>query len=205
MKTSNLSLLNFQSVHFGCYQLITWAIMPPTDRFLSLSLFSINIMTQPHTPYQPRSFIHIYRSSCTCRDKRMSLQVWRSSRYERMDAEDCEEMKHRRTQFLIYKVLKKADAQTRKRSSRICPVRVKVGMKKSRKRVVLLMKRAKGCLYRHIMKQIRNLEAIVWPCGNIIPAWNRTNKVKAVNIVKRSTTPKTLCEKEQYVLVHRNP
>ncbi|KAI9123397.1 hypothetical protein K1719_004697 [Acacia pycnantha] len=65
--------------------------------------------------------------------------------YSKMEKEDPEERIHRRAQFLIYKVLVKADSQ-RKSSSclgiRISKIKVKIGsrMKKMRKRIVCHLK-----------------------------------------------------------------
>ncbi|XP_030511431.1 uncharacterized protein LOC115725908 [Rhodamnia argentea] len=88
--------------------------------------------------------------------------------YTRMDFEDPEEKKHRKAQFLIYKVLERADAQRRPsllrgRSSRL---KVKIGrrLKRSRKRMALMVLAARVAVYRQIMYRLRSLEALVWPC-----------------------------------------
>ncbi|KAK2974812.1 hypothetical protein RJ640_005596 [Escallonia rubra] len=68
--------------------------------------------------------------------------------YSKLEIEDPEEFKHRRAQFLIYKVLLQADS--RRRPSwlrvRICKLKVKIGkrMKKLRTTVFLAMSAAKG-------------------------------------------------------------
>ncbi|KAF8030150.1 hypothetical protein BT93_E2548 [Corymbia citriodora subsp. variegata] len=88
--------------------------------------------------------------------------------YTRMDFEDTEEKKHRKAQFLIYKVLERADAQRRPSLLRVklCQLKVKIGrrLKSSRKRMALMVSKARLAVYKRLMSQLRSLEALVWPC-----------------------------------------
>lgn len=88
--------------------------------------------------------------------------------YEKMEAEDPEERRHRRAQFLIYKVLESADAEARRSSRpsllglRFCKLRVKIGkkLKRSRKKMFLLISTARVAIYRRIKKQLKKLESL---------------------------------------------
>ncbi|KAL3740714.1 hypothetical protein ACJRO7_021914 [Eucalyptus globulus] len=88
--------------------------------------------------------------------------------YKRMDFEDPEEKKHWKLQFLIYKVLERAD--TRRRPlllrARLCWLKVKTRwqLKKSRKRMALMVSKARLAVYKQLISQLRSLEALVWPC-----------------------------------------
>ncbi|KAI6704508.1 hypothetical protein NL676_007470 [Syzygium grande] len=87
--------------------------------------------------------------------------------YARMDFEDPEEKKHRKAQFLIYKVLERADARRRPSLLRVklCRLKVKIGqrLKKSRKRMALMISKVRLAVYKQLMSQLRSLEALVWP------------------------------------------
>ncbi|XAR53785.1 hypothetical protein NMG60_11022467 [Bertholletia excelsa] len=86
----------------------------------------------------------------------MSL-VGRPYAYSKMGKEDPEEMKHRKAQFLIYKVLEQADRSRRRPpflKVRICRLKIKIGkkLKKLRKTVVLLsLPKSKVCFYKQVV------------------------------------------------------
>ncbi|KAF8030149.1 hypothetical protein BT93_E2547 [Corymbia citriodora subsp. variegata] len=88
--------------------------------------------------------------------------------YARMDFEDPEEKKHRKAQFLIYKVLEQADARRRPSLLRVrlCRLKVKIGrrLKRSRKRMALMISKVRLAVYKQLMSQLKSLEALVWPC-----------------------------------------
>ncbi|KAF8030151.1 hypothetical protein BT93_E2549 [Corymbia citriodora subsp. variegata] len=87
--------------------------------------------------------------------------------YTRMDFEDPEEQKHRKAQFLIYKVLAQADARGRPSLLRVRlgRLKVKIGrrLKRSRKRMALMIWKARLAIYKLLMRQLKSLEALVWP------------------------------------------
>ena len=82
--------------------------------------------------------------------------VRRSYGYSKMEKEDPEEVNHRRAQFLIYKLMEKADSR-RKPSFlrlRICRLRVKIGrrLKRLRKSIAAA---AKVGVYRQVLSQLK--------------------------------------------------
>lgn len=88
--------------------------------------------------------------------------------YKKLETEDPEERRHRRAQFLIYKVLERADAEAQ-RSSRVsfgrlrfCKLRVKIGkrLKRSRKMMFSMVSRVRNAVYKRIVKQLRDLESL---------------------------------------------
>ncbi|XP_059627775.1 uncharacterized protein LOC132270590 [Cornus florida] len=77
--------------------------------------------------------------------------------YSKMDCEDPEEMRHRKAQFLIYKVLERAD-YGRKRSClrvRICRVKIKIGkrLRRLRKTILLTISAAEVGAYKQLVTQ----------------------------------------------------
>ncbi|KAI3419245.1 uncharacterized protein J3R85_013230 [Psidium guajava] len=87
--------------------------------------------------------------------------------YTRIDCEDPEERKHRKAQFLIYKVLEQADARRRPSllRGRSCRLTVRIGrrLKRSRKRMALVISAVRVAVYKQLMYQLRRLEALFWP------------------------------------------
>ncbi|PSR98423.1 Rhodanese-like domain-containing protein [Actinidia chinensis var. chinensis] len=79
--------------------------------------------------------------------------------YSKMAKEDPEEVKHRKAQFLIYKVLEKADSQTRPSclGVRVSTLRIKVGkrLKRLRKSMLLIMFAAKNGFYKQMVSQLK--------------------------------------------------
>ncbi|OWM83456.1 uncharacterized protein LOC116205953 [Punica granatum] len=90
--------------------------------------------------------------------------------YKKMETEDPDERNHRRAQFLIYKVLERADAEARQSSTRanyflgvrFCKLKVKIGkrLKRLRKRMFMMIWKARVAVYKQIMKQLRNLKTL---------------------------------------------
>lgn len=97
----------------------------------------------------------------------------RSCAYSKLEIEDPEEIKHRRAQFLIYKVLQQAadvSPRRRKRRSwlriRMCGLKVRIGkrLKKLRKGIVLSVGAAKASGRKQVichMKTWKRLFALV--------------------------------------------
>ncbi|KAI4365052.1 hypothetical protein MLD38_021072 [Melastoma candidum] len=88
--------------------------------------------------------------------------------YAKIEAEDPEEIKHRKAQFLIWKTLEKADAisRTRRGSSlqvRLCRLKVKIGkrLKKPRKRAAAMFAAARVALVKRISHQVKYLESLI--------------------------------------------
>ncbi|XP_043693146.1 uncharacterized protein LOC122643597 [Telopea speciosissima] len=90
--------------------------------------------------------------------------------YSKMEMEDPEEKAHRRAQFLIYKVMERAeDSQSRRRRRpsvlrmRICKLKVKIGkrLKTMRKTMFLSISKARISLYKKIMAQLKILNRLL--------------------------------------------
>ncbi|WOG89963.1 hypothetical protein DCAR_0209204 [Daucus carota subsp. sativus] len=87
----------------------------------------------------------------------------RSSAYTKLEIEDPEDVKHRRAQFLIYKVLQQAahSSPRRRRRSwlriRMCKLRVRIGnrLKKLRKGIVLSVGAAKASGHKQVISHMR--------------------------------------------------
>ncbi|CAI0468275.1 unnamed protein product [Linum tenue] len=82
--------------------------------------------------------------------------------YAKLDKEDPDEVFHRRAQFLIYKVMQRADDSRRGASFcqiKLCKLKVRIGkrLKKLRKGVVLSMSAARLRIYRMIRIQWKRL------------------------------------------------
>lgn len=91
------------------------------------------------------------------------MSLTRSYGYSKIDKEDPEEIIHRRAQFLIYKVLQKADSNQGSKPSflriRLCRLKVKIGrkLKKMRKTMLLNMSAGKTRVYKQITSQWKRL------------------------------------------------
>ncbi|KAK4804149.1 hypothetical protein SAY86_003966 [Trapa natans] len=90
--------------------------------------------------------------------------------YAKMESDDPEERRHRRAQFLIYKVLQRVSEAETGRSPRpaaffgvrLCKLRVKLGkrLKRSRKKVASMASKARNAACKRIMKQIKDLQSL---------------------------------------------
>ncbi|XP_027339357.1 uncharacterized protein LOC113853102 [Abrus precatorius] len=79
--------------------------------------------------------------------------------YSKMNKEDPEEIIHRRAQFLIYKVLEKADSRGKPSCMRIriSKLKVKIGkrLRKLRKRIMSGVSSAKVGIQGHFMSHVK--------------------------------------------------
>ncbi|KAJ0018174.1 hypothetical protein Pint_10956 [Pistacia integerrima] len=99
----------------------------------------------------------------------MSL-VMRRNGYSKMDKEDPEELKHRRTQFLIYKVLEKADYSSSRRKTsflriRLCRLKLKIGKKFKKLRKSMLVSSASAA---RVLIQFKAWKNIFFGFGDTI-------------------------------------
>ncbi|KAK7303292.1 hypothetical protein RJT34_14195 [Clitoria ternatea] len=87
--------------------------------------------------------------------------------YSKVDKEDPEDMIHRRAQFLIYKVLEKADSSRRKPSSclriRISKLKVKIGnrLRRLRKRLMCGVSAARIGIHGHVVNQLKTWKKLL--------------------------------------------
>ncbi|XVE87797.1 hypothetical protein DITRI_Ditri19aG0017000 [Diplodiscus trichospermus] len=79
--------------------------------------------------------------------------------YSKVDKEDQEEISHRRAQFLIYKVLERADYRRKPSFLRIrlCRLKVKIGrrLKKLRKSALVCISAARVGVYKQVIEQLK--------------------------------------------------
>ncbi|KAJ1428748.1 hypothetical protein SESBI_08853 [Sesbania bispinosa] len=80
--------------------------------------------------------------------------------YSKMDKEDPEDVIHRRAQFLIYKVLEKADSRRRQSCLRlrISKLKVKIGnrLRRLRKRIMSGVSAARVGIHGNVISQIKS-------------------------------------------------
>ncbi|KAI4371136.1 hypothetical protein MLD38_019402 [Melastoma candidum] len=87
--------------------------------------------------------------------------------YAKIEAEDPEELKHRKARFLIYKALERAEAISRPRQSflgvRLYTTKAKIGkrLRKPGRRATRILAVARATLFRKISRQFKYLEALV--------------------------------------------
>ncbi|CAM8998524.1 hypothetical protein QQ045_006885 [Rhodiola kirilowii] len=88
---------------------------------------------------------------------RALLSATSSHPYQKMDAEDPEELVHRRAQFLIYKAMQHIDKRNKpsRIRVRITKLKIKIGrrMRGLRKSLMVSVKAARACVVRQ-MKQL---------------------------------------------------
>ena len=134
---------------------------PKLYKFTSISIVISDFIDYPILPYLSPPFSSAHSHSWVSQlslIKKMTL-VRRPYGYSKMEKEDPEEAIHRRAQFLIYKVMEKADSR-RKASFlrlRICRLRVKIGrrLKRFRKSMMLSVTAAKVGVYRQVLSQLK--------------------------------------------------
>ncbi|KAH1065967.1 hypothetical protein J1N35_030954 [Gossypium stocksii] len=84
----------------------------------------------------------------------------RSNGYSKVDKEDPEEIIHRRAQFLIHKVLERADCRRKPSFLRIrlCRLKVKIGrrLKKLRKSALVSISAARTGVYKQMNPKIKS-------------------------------------------------
>lgn len=82
----------------------------------------------------------------------------RNGSYSKLKKEDPDETRHRRAQFLIYKVMEEADVVVRRRSSKGCLLRVKLCRLKVK--IGKRLKRFRKCVGVKIMSPFRQLKRL---------------------------------------------
>ncbi|KAL5714509.1 hypothetical protein ACHQM5_016458 [Ranunculus cassubicifolius] len=91
--------------------------------------------------------------------------VKRSNGYAKMDKEDPEDVTHRRAQFLVYKVMERADSRRRQSrlGIRICKLKIKIGkgFKRLKKKIVFGVSVARVGLSKQVMSQLMNLKRLL--------------------------------------------
>ncbi|XP_028761844.1 uncharacterized protein LOC114720364 [Neltuma alba] len=109
----------------------------------------------------------------------MALAIYRKAYgYSKVEKEDPEDIKHRRAQFLIYKVMEKADhgyyySRRRKPKSssssswslriRISKLKVKIGkrLRRFKKRIQSTVSSAKSGFHGHLMAHLKTVKNII--------------------------------------------
>ncbi|XP_054785565.1 uncharacterized protein LOC129296646 [Prosopis cineraria] len=96
----------------------------------------------------------------------MALSIRKPYGYSKMEKEDPEERKHRRAQFLIYKVMERADSR-RKASSwslriRISKLKVKIG-KRFRNKILSSVSSAKSGFHEHFIAHLKTWRTLFAP------------------------------------------
>uniref|UniRef100_A0A5B7CAF7 Uncharacterized protein n=1 Tax=Davidia involucrata TaxID=16924 RepID=A0A5B7CAF7_DAVIN len=85
--------------------------------------------------------------------------------YSKMETEDPEETKHRRAQFLIYKVLEQADSRRRPYCLRvrIRKLKIKIGkrLKRLRKSMLYTISSAKVGVYKQVTGQLKTWKRLL--------------------------------------------
>lgn len=105
---------------------------------------------------------------CSAVSQKMSL-VTRNG-YTKMDKEDPEELKHQRAQFLIHKVLEKADHSSSRRKPsflriRLCRLKLKIGKRFKKLRKSMLVS---GVRAARVMTQFKMWKNVFFGVGDTI-------------------------------------
>ncbi|XP_077242189.1 uncharacterized protein LOC143882609 [Tasmannia lanceolata] len=91
-------------------------------------------------------------------DKKMSC-LRRPNSYTKIEDEDPDELNHRRAQFLINKILEKADSRRKqpRLRVRICKLKIKIGkrIKKLRRSIQFAVSAARAGMYQPVMEQLK--------------------------------------------------
>ncbi|KAG4199807.1 hypothetical protein ERO13_A05G169600v2 [Gossypium hirsutum] len=94
----------------------------------------------------------------------------RSNGYSKVDKEDPEEIIHRRAQFLIHKVLERADCRRKPSFLRIrlCRLKVKIGrrLKKLRKSALVSISAARTGVYKQVIDQLKTWRRLFNPASH---------------------------------------
>ncbi|OVA10547.1 hypothetical protein BVC80_8987g19 [Macleaya cordata] len=89
--------------------------------------------------------------------------------YTRMEIEDPEDLKHRKAQFMIYKVMQQADFKKNTKQSasnlrvRICRLKVRIGnkLKRLRKSMLFNISVVRVCVCKQFMGQLKNWKGLI--------------------------------------------